>query len=203
MTDASTDAAFAEKEQQLFAASSGAELIELYLARIDAGAKGREKAGLLCKIAHVFDKLLDDPNQAFDALLLALELELDNAIIDQELSKLAHRTERWKELADTVNRWLLAEQDTRRKIALCLLLGRWYSAELGRPEYSVPYFQQVHKLDPNNVKVLRVMAGLVADVGDLATQGKLLVDARNNSTDEAERAELEAEIDDILRRLNG
>jgi golgin subfamily B member 1 len=50
-------------------------LIELYLARLDTRKRPREKTDLLRKVAKVFEEKLDDKNQAFDALINALELD--------------------------------------------------------------------------------------------------------------------------------
>lgn len=197
-----SDASFFAEEKPLLDAGNGVELIEFYLRRIDAGAAGREKAELLCKISRVFDKLLDDPNQAFDALLVALELEVDNANTDRELAALATRTGRWVELIQAVNGWEAAEKEPTRKIAICFLLARWYGEELERPEYAMAYFKQVLALDANQVPVLRAMARAMAKKGDLRRQGMLLVQALESSDDASEQAALRAEIDTVRQQLD-
>jgi tetratricopeptide (TPR) repeat protein len=73
---------------------------------------------------------------------------------------MAHGTNRWNELINTANDWLKQEADGKKKIQLCLRLGKWYGEDLGRPEYAQPYYQQIVALDPNNVQVLRQMAAI-------------------------------------------
>ena len=49
-------------------------LIEVYLARLEATEETSARSDLLRRIARVFEKHLNDENQAFDALVTALRL---------------------------------------------------------------------------------------------------------------------------------
>ncbi len=196
--DPTHDEAFFALEKLHTAAKRGEPLIELYLARLETRDDVHERTDILRKVARVFEEELEDKPQAFDALLTALEMDIDDNETTRYLERITHATSKWPELTQTVNQWLLAENDPKRKISLCLRLAKWYADDLTRPEYAVPYYQQVHKLDPNNVPVLRQMANIVKKSGDFQTQGKLLHDALTNALTDVERKEILTEIGEVF-----
>jgi tetratricopeptide (TPR) repeat protein len=135
-------------------------LIELYLGRLDSRETVEEKSDLLRRIAHVFDEKLGDKNQAFEALVNAFSDDFSDDETARFLERMAQGTGRWSELINTANSWLQEQQDGKKRIQLCLRLGKWYGEDLGHPEYAQPYYQQIMSLDPNNVQVLRQMAAI-------------------------------------------
>ena len=103
----------------------------------------------------MFEDDLGDKPQAFDALVTALEIDIDDNETARFLERITGAANKWPELVQSVNGWLQGEADPRRKITLSLRLAKWYGEDLGRPDYAQPYFQKVLALDPNNVAALR------------------------------------------------
>lgn len=158
--DPTHDEAFESLERLHTAAERWEQLIEIYLNRLETREVVEEKNDLLRRIARVFEEKLDDKNQAFDALVNAFAEDYGDDESVKYLERMAAGTGRWGELINTANAWLKEEEDSRKKIELCLRLGKWYGEDLGHPEYAQPYYAQVMQLDPNNVQVLRQMASI-------------------------------------------
>ncbi len=152
--------AFDELEKLHRAAGRWEPLVEMYLNRLETLEEVTRRSDLLRRIAAVFDEKLEDRNQAFDALVNAFSEDFGDDVTSAFLERMAQATGRWGELINTANAWLQEQQEPRQKIQLCLRLGKWYGEDLGRPEYSQPYYAQVMQLDPNNVKVVRQMANI-------------------------------------------
>jgi tetratricopeptide (TPR) repeat protein len=172
-------------------------LIELYLARLDTREEIPEKTDLLRRVAKVFDEGLEDKPQAFDALVTAFEMDVDDNDTSKALERVTQATNKWPELLQQVNGWLTAETEAARKITLCLRLAKWYE-DLNRPEYAQPYYGQVHKLDPNNVAVLRQMANFLKKAGRHQEQGQMLQQALANAVADSDRKEILTEMGEVL-----
>ena len=100
------------------------------------------------RIGHVFEDKLEDPNQAFDAVVNAFSEDFGDDETARFLEHLAQVTNRWTELINTANGWLGEQSEGKKRIQLCLRLGKWYGEDLGHPEYAQPYYQQIMALDP-------------------------------------------------------
>jgi tetratricopeptide (TPR) repeat protein len=152
--------AFEALERLHTAAGRWEPLIELYLGRLESRETPEERSDLLRRIARVFEEKLDDKNQAFEALVNAFSEDFGDDETARYLERMAQATGRWSELINTANSWLGEQEDGKKRIQLCLRLGKWYGEDLGHPEYAQPYYQQIMQLDPNNVQVLRQMAAI-------------------------------------------
>lgn len=150
--------AFQELEKLHTQAERWEQLVECYLARLDATTETPDRSDLLRRIAGVFEKHLGDQNQAFDALVSAFAEDFADDATAAYLERMAQSTQRWGELITTANEWLQQQTEDKDKIRLCLRLGKWYGENLGRPEYAQPYYAQITQLDPHNAQVLRQMA---------------------------------------------
>ncbi|NUP10097.1 MAG: tetratricopeptide repeat protein [Polyangiaceae bacterium] len=192
------DQAFFALEKLHSTAKRAEPLIELYLARLDTRDDVHEKTDILRKVARVFEEELEDRPQAFDALVTAFEMDVFDSETTKYLERITHATSKWPELMPVVNGWLQSESDPRRKIQLCLRLAKWYAEDLNREDYAMPYYQQVHKLDPNNVNALRQMANLQRKMGKFKEEGYLLQQALANAVTESDRKEIQTEIGQVL-----
>ncbi len=196
--DPAHDQAFFALEKLHAAAKRAEPLIELFLARLDTRDEVKEKTEILRKVARVFEEELDDKSQAFDALVTAFEMDVYDNETSRYLERITSATNKWPELMPVVNQWLQAESDPRRKIQLCLRLAKWYAEDLSRDDYAVPYYQQVHKLDPNNVAVLRQMANFHRKAGRHKEEGYFLHQALANAVGDVDRKEILTEIGEIF-----
>lgn len=77
----------------------GELLVELLLDRIERRPEIEAKTALLERIAIAFEELLDDPAQAFDARLAALDLGAPTPVTTSRLATSASELGRWDELA--------------------------------------------------------------------------------------------------------
>ena len=136
------------------------DLIEMYLARAESSEDTRERVELLRKIAAVYEKRLDDKDQAYEALKIAWTEDFADRETSGELERLAAATQKWNDLLTSANEALASVEDSETKIAICLHCAKWYGQELGHPEYAIPYYQQIQTLDPGNVASMQQLAEL-------------------------------------------
>ncbi|MFO0667853.1 MAG: hypothetical protein U0174_28125 [Polyangiaceae bacterium] len=196
--DAANDEAFTILEQLHSEAGRFEPLIELYLGRLETREQPSEKTELLRKIAKVFEEKLGDKNQALDALMQALEIDIFDKETPKHLDQMAQDTRRWPEVLNTVNGWLKGETDPQRKIRLCLLLAKWYGDDLNRPDYAQPMYAQIVQLDPDNVGALRQMAQLYRKSGDTQRYGQTLTKALEVAATDGDQKEILTELGELL-----
>jgi tetratricopeptide (TPR) repeat protein len=197
------DEAFHALEALHGAAHRSEPLIELYLARLDTRDEVCERTAILRKVAKVFEEQLDDKPQAFDALLTAFEMDFGDLETVRFLERMAQATNRWPELVQAVNGWLLQQTEPAAKITLCLRLSKWYAEDLALPEHAQVYYQQILALDPNNVAVLRQMANFFKKAGQWQQQGQTLTSARAVAVSDVDRKEILTELGELLERRMG
>jgi tetratricopeptide (TPR) repeat protein len=181
--DPTHEGAFAEIEKLHKAAERWDELAELYTTRFE----NTEDRALLRKLAEVQEKHLGDKEAAFEALQLAWEVDYTDTNTD-ELERVAGLTQKWNDLLGAANAALQEATDPKIKIAICLACAKWYGAELGRPEYAIPYYQQILALDPANVPAMRQMADLYRSTQQWQTLKQVLgrlVDITSDPSDKA------------------
>ena len=192
--------AFDALERLHTAAGRWENLIELYLSRLETRETPAERSDILRRIARVFDEHLDDKNQAFDALVNALSEDFGDDDTARYLERTAQATNRWSELINTANSWLPEQSDPKKKIQICLRLGKWYGEDLGHPEYAQPYYQQIMALDPNNVQVLRQMAAIHRMSGQWQKVGDTLTRAYDVAVANEDRKVVLLELGELLER---
>ncbi|HEY3235768.1 MAG TPA: tetratricopeptide repeat protein, partial [Polyangiaceae bacterium] len=190
--------AFLQLEKLHTAAKRWEPLIELYLARLETREEVTEKSDLLRRIARVFEEHLEDPNQAFDALLNAFSEDFSDDETSRYLERVAQTTGRWGELINTANTWLPEQSDDAAKIRLCLRLGKWYGEDLGHPEYAQPYYQQIMVLDPSNVQVLRQMAAIHRIGAQWQKVGETLTRALEVAVANEDRKAIQCDLGELL-----
>jgi golgin subfamily B member 1 len=176
----------AYREQQRFS-----ELIDLYLARVEATSDRDERVDLLRKVAVVNERDQGEKGAAFDALLLAWTQDFCNEETARELERMAGLTQRWNELLTTANQSLqeIAQSDAVTRNAICLRCARWYARE-GHPQYAIPYLQQVLAADPLNLAAMKQMADLYQQTQQWPVYGQILRKLSDMTEDPAERAEV-------------
>jgi tetratricopeptide (TPR) repeat protein len=195
--------AFTALERLHSAAGRWEPLIELYLARLDSRETPAEKGDLLRRIGHVFEDKLDDPNQAFDAVVNALSEDFGDDETARFLEHLAQVTNRWTELINTANGWLQEQSEGKKRIQICLRLGKWYGEDLGHPEYAQPYYQQIVALDPNNVQVLRQMAAIHRQSAQWQRVGETLQRALDVAVANEDRKMILVDLGELVDRNMG
>lgn len=192
--------AFNELEKLHRAGSRWEPLIEMYLSRLETLEEPSARAELLRRIAGVFEQELGDNNQAFDALVNAFAEDYGDDATSSYLERMAQATGRWAELIQDVQGILGQEEEPKKKIQLCLRLGKWYGEDLGHPEYSQPYYAQVMQLDPNNVRVVRQMASIYRISGNWQKMGETLTRALEIAVNNEDRRAIQFDLGELLER---
>ncbi len=197
------DLAFSELERLHTAKSRFEPLVELYLNRFETREDTKERSRILRSIANVFETRLADNNQAFDALINAFGEDFADDETARYLERMAQATGRWGELINTANAWLPEQTETKKKIRLCLRLGKWYGEDLGHFEYAQPYYQQIMALDPNNVQVMRQMAAIHRMSGNWQKVGEMLTGALDVAVASEDRKAILVDLGELLEKHMG
>jgi tetratricopeptide (TPR) repeat protein len=185
------DAAFAQLEAIFREQARFSELIDLYLARVEATESVEERVSILRRVAQVNERDLGDKNQAFEALQLAWTQDFTNEETARELERITGLTQRWKELLTTANQALADTPESEQPVrnAICVKCARWYARE-GHPEYAIPFLQQVLALDPLNLPAMKQMADLYQETQQWPAYSQVLRKLSEMTEDPIERAEV-------------
>jgi tetratricopeptide (TPR) repeat protein len=178
--------AFSQLEEIHTESKNWEALVELYLARVEAVEDTKERIQLLHKVAKVYETKLEEPQQAFDALLVAYQDDYQNNKTGDEIERLSQITQGWGQLLTTANEALQGDIDQDTRIAICLRCAKWYGKYLERPDYAIPYLQQILQLDPLHVGAMGQMADLYRQTGQWDTVYQVLsrmLEVANNDDD--------------------
>jgi tetratricopeptide (TPR) repeat protein len=167
------------------------QLVDMYVARVEATEQVGPRVNLLRRVATVYEKDMGDKNQAFDALQLAWTQDFTNEDTARDLERITGLTQRWNELLTTANQCLqeLPAEDLESRNAICIKAARWYGRE-GHPEYAIPYLQQVLNIDPVNRPAMKQMAELYRQTQQWQVYGQVLNKLAEMTEDPAEKAEV-------------
>lgn len=181
-----------------------AELIELYLGRVEASQEIEQRIGLLRKVAKVGEEDIGDRNQAFEALHVAWALDYTREETALELERITGLTQRWNEVLSGANEALqqLGDGDERIKIAICLKCAKWYGRE-GHPEYAIPYLQQVLAIDPVNIAAMMEMADLYRLTGQWEIYAQVLSRMVEMTEDPTEKAAVFTKMGELNEKQLG
>lgn len=185
------DGAFAQLEAVYREQTRFSELIDLYLARVEATESVDERVSILRRVAQVNERDLGDKNQAFEALQLAWTQDFTNEETARDLERITGLTQRWKELLTTANQALEDTPESEQPIrnAICVKAARWYARE-GHPEYAIPFLQQVLAIDPLNLPAMKQMADLYQETQQWPAYAQVLRKLSEMTEDPNERAEV-------------
>ncbi|HEX6239251.1 MAG TPA: tetratricopeptide repeat protein [Polyangiales bacterium] len=159
------ESAFEQLEQIYTEEGSWEALVELYLARVEVSELPEQRIQLLQKVAKTYEDKLEEPQQAFDALLVAWGEDYENARTASQLERLAQALSGWNQLLTSANEALAHELPQEVRITICLRCARWYGKYLERPDYAIQYCQQVLQLDPVHHAAMSQMAELYRQMG--------------------------------------
>jgi tetratricopeptide (TPR) repeat protein len=159
------ESAFEQLEQIYTDEASWEALVELYLARVEVSELHEQRIQLLQKVAKTYEEKLEEPQQAFDALLVAWGEDYENARTASQLERLAQLLQGWGQLLTVANEALAHELPQDVRISICLRCARWYGKYLERPDYAIQYCQQVLQLDASHHAAMSQMAELYRQMG--------------------------------------
>ncbi len=197
------DLAFQQLEALHRAAARWEDLNSLYFTRVEATEDERERVVLLRKIAEVYEKELDDRNNAFETLQIAWSSDYTDPVTSAELERVAGLTQRWAELLQSANEALPQVDDPQLKIAICLRCAKWYGTELKHPEYAIPYYQQILALDPANLPAMRQMADLYRQTQQWPTLAQVLTRLVEMTSDATEKMAVYVQMGELAENQLG
>lgn len=115
---------------------------------------------LLHKVARLYEDKLDEPQDAFDALLLAWAEDYAHQPTADALARMAAQSKRWQALIGVANEALTHDLPTDQRVAVCLHCAGWYRDQLEQPDNAALCYQQVLTFDPGHVEATLALARL-------------------------------------------
>lgn len=191
---------FEQAELQLHADEHWLGLVELYLGAVETASDPKRQVDLLVRMAKVFEQKMAEPEQAAETLLTAYRLDGLGLSVREELEALADRAGLWGSVLETVDSWLEVATSEAEQVDFALQLAEWY-AKLGRGEFALPLLSQVALLDPDNVRGMRLMAGLHSRRGEWRVAGRILEQALQGRADATELSRVASELAALLERF--
>ncbi|MFW6067333.1 MAG: tetratricopeptide repeat protein [Myxococcota bacterium] len=179
------------------------DLVETYLARVEATEDSRERVALLRRVAYVYEKRLGDRENAYEALQVAWMEDFGDIEVRNELERITALTQKWNELLAVANQALQESEDPETKINICLACGKWYGEALNHPEYAIPYYQQVLALDPANVRAMRQTADLYRVTQQWQMLAQVLGRLVDMEEDPADKARTYVQMGDLCEERLG
>jgi tetratricopeptide (TPR) repeat protein len=143
----------------------------------DGSLPSAEHAGILSNMAEVLGGPLDRPDDAFRALLQALELDPSSAALRDRAAGMARRAGaigRWADALGGLAREAEAEGRGALAAGLFLALGEIHEADLHDAPRALAFYQQAERLAADPSTAWRAVVRAAAAVGDAAEQIRVL-----------------------------
>ena len=125
--------------------------VEDCLSRLERIDDAELRGGLFRKLARILLDELEDPEQAFDVLVVAYGEDVEDDETGDMLERATDATGRWTTLVATANAWL-SEPTVRaapgKRVALMRRLAGWYGERLRRLRRSLPREAGLHVRAP-------------------------------------------------------
>lgn len=195
--------AFQRLDELHRAAERWEDLIEMFVERVESTEDIKERIVLLRMVAQVYEQQLGEANEAFDALIIAWGQDYTDRKTADELERVAASTNKWNDLLNTANAALQGTTDSQVKIALCLSCAKWYGQELGHPEYAIPYYEEILKLDPSNVPAMRQRTELYRSTQQWQQLAQALGQLVEMTRNPVERSEVFVQMGDLCQERLG
>ena len=136
------------------------ELTQYYYGRLNYLEDVKKRVEIYHAVAEIFEKRLDQPDNAFIVMQRAFEEDYTNDDTADHLERLASVTGNWQQLLASTNQVLATVENREIQISLCLKIGKWYADKLDNPEYAIACYQRVLQLDSENAAALSLTGKL-------------------------------------------
>lgn len=179
-------------------------LVELLIEKSERAERSAERAAILREIAEVYEKQLRDNDNAFIAWMQALSDDPRDERTQREIERLAgNDVQAWNEALGTLNEAVQQTEDRDAKIAIYVLMGRWYAERLGRPDFALACYGQALTLDPANEAALDGTVELYRKAQSWQELAQVLVRRAEVSSSPSRARDFLAEAADVVhRKLN-
>lgn len=186
--DPNADDAYRGLERVLAAESNWYELVAVHGRHIAATKAPATRLELYLESAKIYERELDDPHKAIDALLNALAIEENNKTALSVLPRLYVRTEAFDKAVETLVRHAPHEGDNGA--ALYAEAGRIAFENLMDPELAQRHLDKALSLDNENLGALKTLGALHEKRGNWQQAAEMLLRAEAASGSRAERIQL-------------
>ena len=139
--------------------------------------RGPARAAVLSDMAEVLGGPLDRPEDAFRALLAALELDPGSAALRERAAGMARRAGaigRWAEVLAGLAEQAETEGRTALAAGLFLALGEIQERDLGDAAQALAFYQRSERLGADPIPIWRAVARAAALIGDVGEQIRVL-----------------------------
>jgi tetratricopeptide (TPR) repeat protein len=172
------------------------ELAEVRQAEIDASPTPADKARLATQLASIYEQKLGDVDAAVRMHQLALTAGVPVDASQRELARLLEQTQRWPELATTLERELttMPAAAVDRQIAVLLRLGELRRDKLGKPADAALAYESVLERAAGHVPALIALEELYDRLGREKDLLRVLEARAEATLDKLERAQLYTRI---------
>ncbi|GAB4197689.1 MAG: hypothetical protein OHK0013_06100 [Sandaracinaceae bacterium] len=179
-------------------------LVELLLEKVERERTAQDRAAVLREIAETYETLLKDEDNAYVAYVQALSEDPRHDTTVAAIERLAKgKNERWNEAITALNEAVQAAEGRDDKVAMYVLMGRWYADELGRPDFALPCYTQALALDPASEAALDGTVALYRKAQSYPELAAILLKRAEVTTSPTKARDFKAEAAEIFhRRLN-
>jgi len=143
-------------------------LIGLLFSRVEILDEARARQDCLVAAAQIFESKLGNPDQAFDVLETAFQLDFSNDHVAEELERLAREAGKWNDLITSWEGVAQAEEDKSIAADLWVKIARWYDSALQNTDEAIRRAYYAWQLDPTNTSAMGAMADFYAKQGKWA-----------------------------------
>ncbi len=140
------------------------QLVEVKRHLIEAAADPARKLELYREIATLYEERIDEPVDALEAYLDAIEIEPTSQHDLDEAERLAGELTGWDVYIDWLEGLLDDAVDGRVVVELNRRIGRVLDQELGEPAEAVRYFERALEADPEHPEVLKALDELYREL---------------------------------------
>ena len=154
-------------------------------------------------LAQVYERKLNDPEQAIASLRSLLKIRPDWLFGLEELHRLYKNTENFKELVVVINSEIALNEEKARKIELYLEGAEVFDQKLSQPEQAIEALLGARSLDPENLEIFSRLKELYLKLERWNELVRLIEDEIKLTADERRRAELFIQAGEIYEEKLG
>jgi tetratricopeptide (TPR) repeat protein len=152
------DIAAADALEQIYVRNSDyAQLVRLYLRKMDMVEDLTVRKELGFRAAQVYEEVLEDSEKSIEVYRAVFALdETDRNVLDQ-LERLYVRLSRWNDLKDVYAKKAELAQDPVEKKEMLFVLGQVYDRELQNPERAIETYTAILDIDPDDFQAVQAL----------------------------------------------
>src|SRR5262245_6102593 len=134
--------------------------IEQLLSEAEAAPTAGERATVLCHVAEIYERRLNDPNGALVTLQAALEQDPTSGRVVQEMERVARSSGCWKEMIAITAEVASGLDDPKQSADLWVQIAFWDESGLGMPEEAANAARAALNLAPTHGGALTLLEDL-------------------------------------------